>query len=212
MSNNLNCGIGQYANGNTCQSCSSAPTNSTYTTAGSCSWSCNANYYASGNQCVPYVQNCGVGQYLNGSICVNCTTKPSNALYSQTGTCDWACDYGYMRDGNSCVLTQNNSWYTGEWNSCNMSCGGGTQTRIVECRSTIGYTVNNWQCTGTMPAASQSCNTQACESYTWTTGTWGTCVNNVQSRLVVCKNGNNQTVSDGYCSGTKPNLTQTCSS
>ncbi len=214
VNNTFNCGVGQYANGNSCQSCVSAPTNSSYTTAGSCSWACNTNYYASGNQCVPYVQNCGVGQYLNGSVCVNCNTKPSHALYSQTGTCDWTCEYGYVREGNSCVVTQSYSWYIGNWGSCSTSCGGGTQSRIVECRSNLGYAVNYWQCAGTMPTTSQSCNTQSCNTstYSWSTGSWGTCSSGTQSRSVTCLRNDGTTVSNSNCnSGTKPTTTQSCS-
>ncbi len=100
----------------------------------------------------------------------------------------------------------------GNWGSCSASCGGGTQTRLVECRSTIGYTVNDWQCTGTMPANSQSCNTQSCTTYSWVTGTWGSCVNNQQARSVTCKNNNGQTVSEYNCTGSKPSTTQSCNS
>ena len=135
VSNSQTCGVGQYVNGNSCQNCLSAPAHSYYTTAGSCSWACNANYYSTGSLCMPNTQNCGVGQYLSGNVCANCTTKPNNSVYSQTGTCDWICDYGFMRDGNSCVQNQTYAWYNSGWSTCSTNCGGGSQYRTVECRN-----------------------------------------------------------------------------
>ena len=141
---------------------------------------------------------------------MNCTDKPSNAVYSQTGTCDWTCEYGLVREGNMCVQAYNYAWYTGTWSTCNADCGSGTQTRIVECRNTVGVTVNNWHCSGTMPPASQSCNTQACTNYSWSTGNWGTCYNGQQTRSVICQNSSGQNVADYYCNSTKPTTTQSC--
>ena len=79
------------------------------------------------------------------------------------------------------------SWQTYTWNTCSASCGGGTQTRIVQCEDNYGYAVNNWMCSGIMPSSSQSCNTQACMNYSWKTGNWGTCINNVRDRTVLCE-------------------------
>ena len=54
------------------------------------------------------------------------------------------------------------SWNTGWWWSCSASCGWGTQTRTVSCQRNDGTTASDSFCTGTKPAVSQSCNTQAC--------------------------------------------------
>ncbi len=70
--------------------------------------------------------NCGVGQYYSGNMCLSCTTKPSTAYYTTTGTCDWACNSGYYRSGNTCVSNYNNTYCTaGQYLSGNTcySCG-----------------------------------------------------------------------------------------
>ncbi|MEI6711889.1 MAG: thrombospondin type-1 domain-containing protein, partial [bacterium] len=111
----------------------------------------------------------------------------------------------------SCTNTSY-TWQYSNWGSCSSTCGGGTQTRTVWCVDNLGYTVNNWQCTGTMPSTSQSCNTQPCASYSWVTGTWGTCNNGQQTRSVTCQNNSTGAiVGNSYCSGTsQPSTTQSC--
>ncbi len=52
--NNGTCGIGQYTTTYGIQTCNTKPSNSYYTTAGSCAWACNAGYLQIGNMCVWY--------------------------------------------------------------------------------------------------------------------------------------------------------------
>ncbi len=54
------------------------------------------------------------------------------------------------------------SWLTYNWGSCSEPCATGTRTRIVSCRRNDGTIVGDSFCTGTKPATSESCNTQAC--------------------------------------------------
>ena len=48
-------------------------------------------------------------------------------------------------------------------------------------------------------------------TYSWSTGTWGTCTNSQQTRAVQCKSNTGTVVADSYCVGTvKPASSQTC--
>lgn len=90
---------------------------------------------------------------------VNGTWKPCQNIYVNVSGA-WKPLYTY-------------SYETGSWGACSADCGGGTQTRTVTCRrrdatnaSLDVQTVADSFCAAhglTKPAASQSCNTQACE-------------------------------------------------
>lgn len=116
-----------------------------------------------------------------------------------------------------CVSAANHAlsaWYAGSWSNCNKTCGGGTQTRTVNCRNQTGGIVPDTSCAGTKPSASQPCNTQTCVTYSWYTTGWGscskTCGGGTQSRTVYCRSSQGAQVADSNCSGTKPVLSQTC--
>jgi len=56
-------------------------------------------------------------------------------------------------------------WKTGDYGTCSLTCGGGTQTRSVWCeRNEDSVTVDDSYCGGGKPDESQSCNTAACAS------------------------------------------------
>jgi hypothetical protein len=103
--------------------------------------------------------------------------------------------------------TDTYSWKTGNWGTC----VNNIQDRTVLCERDDGVIVANSNCnSGTKPSTSQSCNSM---TYSWVSGSWGTCTNGTQTRTVVCKNSNNVTVANSYCnSGTKPSTSQSCTS
>ena len=109
------------------------------------------------------------------------------------------------------------AYVAGSWASCS-EC---TQKRQVVCKRSDSMDVPDSYCSGSKPSTSQSCNTQACApstsySYSYSTGSWGSCSascgGGTQTRSVTCKRSDGQSVSDSYCSGTKPSTSGTCNS
>ncbi|MCR9097550.1 MAG: hypothetical protein NXI30_25310, partial [bacterium] len=107
------------------------------------------------------------------------------------------------------------TWSTGLFGECSVACGGGNQTRTVECLDANDDVVADSFCDpGSRPVDTQSCNTQAC-SYDWVTGVYGTCSaacgGGTQTRSVVCDDGFGNVVADAFCDpGSRPVDTQSC--
>lgn len=85
------------------------------------------------------------------SVCTNC----SSGTFSATGA----------------TACQSNFWKPGSWGSCSNACGGGTQTRSLECWGVVAATTAQpvlrtpADCAGApLPATSQSCNSYECLS------------------------------------------------
>lgn len=53
-------------------------------------------------------------------------------------------------------------WYTGDWSICTAECGGGIQTRIVQCQDSIGNIVADENCSAPKPYVLQACNIDPC--------------------------------------------------
>eukprot|EP00237_Pycnococcus_provasolii_P001804 CAMPEP_0119205734 /NCGR_PEP_ID=MMETSP1316-20130426/40033_1 /TAXON_ID=41880 /ORGANISM="Pycnococcus provasolii, Strain RCC2336" /LENGTH=387 /DNA_ID=CAMNT_0007202123 /DNA_START=371 /DNA_END=1530 /DNA_ORIENTATION=+ len=91
------------------------------------------------------------------------------------------------------------SYATGSWSSCSATCGGGTETRSVTCKQSDGQSVSDSYCSDSKPSISQSCNTQECLTYSYSTGLWSscsaTCGGGTETRSVTCKQSDGQSVS-----------------
>ena len=96
-------------------------------------------------------------------------------------------------------------WKADEWGECSDVCGGGSQSRIVECLDkTSSQVVADIFCDSLpKPLTTQTCNLQEC-TYIWVTGTWSNCSvvcgDGVMTRTVDCKNDvSGEIVSDSFC-------------
>ncbi|TKS81811.1 disintegrin and metalloproteinase with thrombospondin motifs 16 [Collichthys lucidus] len=110
----------------------------------------------------------------------------------------------------------------GEWGVCSRSCGGGEQTRQVQCVQRTSQTnvdaLADSRCAQPTPTRRQACNTHSCPPV-WTTGPWSQCSrkcgNGLRKRTVHCTSTNPgaqmQTQPDSLCAGLpKPASQESC--
>ncbi|XP_065066559.1 A disintegrin and metalloproteinase with thrombospondin motifs 9-like [Rhopilema esculentum] len=125
-------------------------------------------------------------------------------------------------------------WKVGGWSKCSTSCGGGFQTRVVECRAGNHQIATQYCDKNSEPNEKQTCNTQECvvrrvttntivarsprlknhaeaePNGVWEAGTWSkcsvTCGTGVRRRSVKCKSSTTSS-----CMETKkPATTMSC--
>ncbi|XP_053699807.1 A disintegrin and metalloproteinase with thrombospondin motifs 16 [Synchiropus splendidus] len=114
------------------------------------------------------------------------------------------------------------SWSTGSWGECSRSCGGGEQTRQVQCVQRIAQTstdsLPDSRCVLPTPARRRTCNTHGCPAL-WTPGPWSQCSrkcgNGLRKRTVLCTRSlpgsPTHTLLDSFCSGLpKPSGQESC--
>lgn len=162
------CGIGRYFSNNSCLSCTTKPANSIYTTSNTCDFSCTTGYRREGNLCIQNTAQCGVWQYTVGSSCQTCFTKPNNAQYTTSNTCDWSCASGYRREGNFCIVDNVLQAQCGTQENI---CISGTFSDAVDFGN-----LSNWICIGSNNSA-LACSVQ--KSTTTSCSLWQYLSNNV---------------------------------
>ncbi|KAM7148838.1 A disintegrin and metalloproteinase with thrombospondin motifs 16 isoform 1-T1 [Molossus nigricans] len=113
------------------------------------------------------------------------------------------------------------SWSVGNWSTCSRTCGGGTQSRVVQCMRRAHYRserVTTSLCPQPVPASRQACHLQSCPP-TWSAGPWAecsrTCGKGWRKRSVACKSTNPsaraQLLPDALCSSEpKPRTHEAC--
>lgn len=158
-----------------------------------CNYKCAINYTRNWTTCAPNTQTytCAakpatgtvwnsVSSYTqtwNGTTRTPANTTTSYNITASSTTCRYTCAANYYWNWSSCVA-YTYSRAIGSRSACSKSCGWGVQTRSVTCKRNDGVTVADTYCVS-KPAASISCNTQACWSCnatTWWTGSdrWAT--------------------------------------
>uniref|UniRef100_A0A8C7CGV2 Papilin, proteoglycan like sulfated glycoprotein n=1 Tax=Oncorhynchus kisutch TaxID=8019 RepID=A0A8C7CGV2_ONCKI len=123
------------------------------------------------------------------------------------------------RTCNTQQCPQTQSWSTGEWNVCSVSCGGGSQVRSVQCVSHDASgprVVEDAVCAAyaLTPPTLQTCNMQRCVS--WRASVWSacsvTCGTGDQSREVMCVGAASVQLADTSCiASLRPVAAQPCS-
>ncbi|XP_066216894.1 A disintegrin and metalloproteinase with thrombospondin motifs 16 isoform X2 [Saccopteryx leptura] len=113
------------------------------------------------------------------------------------------------------------SWSVGNWSTCSRTCGGGTQSRVVQCMRRAHYRserVSASLCPQPGPSSQQACHSQSCPP-TWSTGPWAECSRSCgkgwRKRFVACKSTNPsaraQLLPDSLCSSEpKPRTHEAC--
>lgn len=126
---------------------------------------------------------CPDAKPATSQVCNAATCATNDWALSDWGACSALCGGGVQTRTVSCVDRSSNavdaslcpklqptntrfcnqrpcigpSWAVSVWGNCSTSCGTGTQTRTVACRTPAGQTVSSTQCISAAPPASQAC-------------------------------------------------------
>ena len=103
-------------------------------------------------------------------------------------------------------------WVYGAWDTCSVTCGGGTRKRTAKCVGKNGQEFSRQQCRTLALPTKEQCNTQHCPR--WSVGQWrscsATCGRGFKTRPVLCKNGNS-VVPSHHCTSEMPQRMLSCS-
>lgn len=92
---------------------------------------------------------------------VECRRDSDNAVVADSNCTGTKPDTGRQCYGGDCGYTY--SWDEGTWDACDATCGGGNQTRTVQCLRNDGQVADESACSETKPDTTQQCNTQECD-------------------------------------------------
>ena len=108
--------------------------------------------------------------------CFRIQNTSGKDLFIPTNSClEWDQFLANLPEGVTILGCYTYSWKTGSYGSCSNSCGSGTQSRSGWCERSDGTTVADSSCAGTKPTTSQSCTDDNGCTYSWKTGSYGSC-------------------------------------
>ncbi|GAB5567391.1 A disintegrin and metalloproteinase with thrombospondin motifs 16 [Prionailurus iriomotensis] len=120
-----------------------------------------------------------------------------------------------------CSVSCGGGWSVGNWSTCSQPCGGGTQSRLVQCTRRARFAserVAASLCPQPMPSSRRACQPRSCPP-TWSAGPWAecsrTCGKGWRKRSVACKStspvARPQLLPDTVCSSEpKPRTHEVC--
>ncbi|XP_036605930.1 A disintegrin and metalloproteinase with thrombospondin motifs 18 [Trichosurus vulpecula] len=157
--------------------------------------------------------SCGGGHIIVKTICLQDHLKQVNSSFCSTKT--KPVTEPQMCNAFSCPAY----WAPGEWSSCSKSCGGGQQSRLIQCVQKRSFQkeeiVVHSRCPVSTPSQIQVCNNHACPPE-WSPGPWSqcskTCGRGVKKREIYCQSpARGDVLPDNMCdSSPKPEAHEGC--
>ncbi|XP_055356687.1 uncharacterized protein LOC129601811 [Paramacrobiotus metropolitanus] len=160
---------------------------------------------------------CGTGTQTREA---RCREQQSDGTFADVGdeTCGTQPTHSMQRSCQMapCQPRASYYWRSGEWSTCDATCGRGTQRRQVKCFDQVyGSEVGDQKCREPKPAETQACDGGVCAG-TWLVSEWNHCSNGCgngqTNRHLVCFKDNRP--QDAHmCDATqRPETHQTCTS
>lgn len=163
----------------------------------------------------PCTKSCGGGTSISSATCQQDGTQVDDTVCGSIGLTKPS------STTQSCAnqACPSYSFAPGDFRTCNASCGGGFQTRPIQCIDSLGIAVSARFCSGQLLLNdTRRCNTQDCSLPVYTNPPFEACSrscgggNQTRSSAPVCIDLIlNQTLPESSCAGVaRPNTTQVC--
>lgn len=221
---------------NTKWNCENKPSNSTYTTnwttKNDCEWVCNSWYHEQWWSCISSTRNRNCNSKPNNTTWNSVsnitqtwdwsdwvpTRTPVYAETASTTQCRFKCSWSRVWNWNACVnstvdwLCWMANWTWTETYPMIWFCSAWTKADVDTSWTDWTY---NWRCDWGWSWVDVSCSApKIIYTYSWNIPSWSSCSVScwwwTQTRAVTCQRNDGVTVSDSYCTISKPSTSQTC--